>query len=256
LRWLNDILPDLVAYPGSVPALSLEPDRALAKLSSSIPLLRGEGVTVDPKTFRRRWQRMGEALEAQQADGAALAQVAAVRSGRLDPAQLVAAVVGGRPDEIRQRADEQGLEPSLTTTLLRFTLFPFFTGLEAALRPLRAGTAWEQGYCPTCGSWPLLGEFRGLEQTRLLRCGLCAAEWEVPRLWCPYCANRDHSQLGSLQSEGEEAKYRASVCDACHGYVKMASTLAALPPLGLLVADVATLHLDLAAAERGFTSHW
>ena len=33
-----------------------------------------------------------------------------------------------------------------------------------------------------------------------------------------------------------------------------AATLSALPPLHLLVADAATLHLDLAAAERGYTS--
>ena len=55
-------------------------------------------------------------------------------------------------------------------------------------------------------------------------------------------------------AEGEETKYRALVCDACRGYVKMLTTLSALPPLPLLVADAATLHLDLAAAERGYTA--
>ena len=59
-------------------------------------------------------------------------------------------------------------------------------------------------------------------------------------------------QLGILCAEGEEMKYRASLCDSCRGYVKMISTLSELPPLNLLVADVATLHLDLAAAERGY----
>ena len=48
-------------------------------------------------------------------------------------------------------------------------------------------------------------------------------------------------------------KWRAATCDECRGYVKMVTTLSALPPLALLVADAATLHLDLAAAERGFT---
>jgi FdhE protein len=255
-RWLHDILPDLVTAPGFLPTLSLESDRAQAKLASGIPLLRGEGLAVDLKTFRRRWQRICDALEAQQADGAPAALAEAVRSGQLDPAEMVAAVVGGRPEVIRERAEERGLEPSLTTTLLRFTLFPLFTATEAALGSLRAGTAWEQGYCPTCGSWPLLGEFRGLEQTRFLRCGLCAAGWEVPRLWCPFCGNRDHDQLGFLHSEGEEAKCRASVCGGCRGYVKMISTLSALPPLALLVADAATLPLDLATAERGYTNHF
>jgi hypothetical protein len=35
----------------------------------------------------------------------------------------------------------------------------------------------------------------------------------------------------------------------------MVATLSAQPPLPLLVADVATLHLDLAATERGYMSH-
>jgi transposase-like protein len=74
---------------------------------------------------------------------------------------------------------------------------------------------------------------------------------EVTRLWCPFCRNRDHDRLSFLHGEGEEAKYRVSLCDGCRGYVKMVSSLSALPPVHLLMADIATLHLDLAAAERG-----
>src|SRR5262249_48658671 len=102
-------------------------------------------------------------------------------------------------------------------------------------------------------SWPLLAELRGLEQLRFLRCGLCGTEWEYPRLQCPFCGTRDHQVLGYFHMEGEEAKYRAATCDACRGYVKTVSTLAALSGARLLVADLATLHLDLAAADRGYT---
>ncbi|HEV3203268.1 MAG TPA: formate dehydrogenase accessory protein FdhE, partial [Gemmataceae bacterium] len=234
----------------------LETERAKAKLQEGIPLLRGEQIAIDAKAFRKRWQRACAALEAQQADGSAVALADAVRYGRLDSAAMVDAVVAGRPEMVQQRAEELGLDPGLATTLLRFTLSPLFTAIETALGPLRAGVVWERGYCPMCGSWPLLGEFRGLDQSRFLRCGLCASGWEVPRLWCPFCGNRDHEHLGLLHSEGEDTKYRASTCDGCRGYVKMISTLSALPPLDLLVADAATLHLDMAAAERGYTSHF
>jgi FdhE protein len=100
----------------------------------------------------------------------------------------------------------------------------------------------------------LLGEFRGLEQDRWLRCGLCAAGWEFPRLACPFCDNRDHHRLGHLHVEGEEARRRASTCEECRGYVKAVATLGALSAPGLLVADLATVHLDLAAAERGYAA--
>ena len=254
-HWLRDMLPDLSnCHPPCHP--TLEAEQARAKLAAGIPLLRGEDVALDTKSFRQRWQRACQALEAHETDESAATLAEAVRSGRLDAAEMLSAVVAGRPETVRNRAGELGIDPGLATTVLRFTLFPQFTASELSLRPLRDGVIWERGYCPTCGSWPLLGEFRGLDQSRFLRCGLCGSAWEVPRLWCPYCGNRDHEQLGAVHSEGEDTKYRASVCNGCRGYVKMVSTLFALPPLQLLVADVATLHLDLAAAERGYTNHF
>jgi FdhE protein len=253
-RWLREVLPDLISPSDSAPALRIEPDRVGEKLKAGIPLLRGEQVEVDERTFGQRWRRACAALEAQQPDPAAAALADAVQTGRLGVAEMLAAVCLGQPEELRERIGALGFDPVLATTLLRFTLFPLFTALEASAGPLRTG-GWERGYCPTCGSWPLLGEFRGLDQSRFLRCGLCAAGWEVPRLWCPFCDNRDHAQLGLLCCEGEEMQYRASVCDGCRGYVKMITTLSALSPLQLLMADVATLHLDLAAAERGYTAH-
>lgn len=253
-RWLRELLPDLDPAQAAVAAPSLGPEQAQARLAAGIPLLRDESIPLDVKAFGRRWQHACEVLEVQQPDGTAAALAAAVRRGQLDSAAMTAAVVAGRPEDVRQRAEGLGLDPTLATTLLRFTLFPLFASLETLLAPLRETRDWPHGYCPTCGSWPLLGEFRGLDQSRYLRCGLCAAGWEVPRLWCPYCGCRAHEQLQFLHAEGEESKIRAAVCDACRGYVKTLSTLSAIPPLHLLVADAVTLHLDLAAAERGYTN--
>ncbi len=251
LSWLRELLPDLA--PAAAPPVSLSVEEAHARLTAGTPLLRGLRIDFEAKAFRQRWQRVGRALEAQQPDGVAAALAEALGKGRLEPNEMVAAILAGQPGAVREKAEALGLDAGLTATVLRITLFPVFTALEARLAPLREGVAWEQGYCPTCGSWPLLGEFRGLDQSRFLRCGLCAAGWEVRRLWCPFCGNRDHRRLRFLHGEGEETKYRAACCDACRGYVKMLSTLSALPPLHLLLADAATLHLDLAAAARGYT---
>ncbi len=249
--WLRELLPDLAAA-GPPPEPPLSRERARAKLSAGVPLLRDEPVTVDVRAFRRRWMRACDALEALQPDGAAAALARAVRRRDLDCGGLVAAVTAGRAGYVRERADALGLNADLAATLTRYVLFPAFTPLDAALAPLREGSGWDAGMCPTCGGQPLLAEFRGLDQSRHLRCGLCAASWPAPRQRCPFCGNRDHERLGFLHREGEESQCRAAVCDACRGYLKTLSTLAALPPLSLLVADVATLHLDLAAADRGY----
>src|SRR5262249_30758496 len=157
-------------------SLSADAARLREKLASGVPLLRGETLPLDESLFRKRWLRACELLAAQQDDQAAGRLGEAMRKGQLQPAALVGAVLAGEPWRVQQRAEELSLDPTLATTLLRFTLFPLFVALGASLTEVRTGIGWEQGSCPTCGSWPLLGEFRGLDQSRFLRCGLCAAE--------------------------------------------------------------------------------
>jgi FdhE protein len=250
--WLRELLPDLLPSPDTSDIPKLSPQQARAKLSAGVPLLREERLSIDAKGFRRRWCRACDALESLQPDPAAAALATAMKRGKLDPAAIVEAVLAGSAGYVRDRAVELGLHPDLAATLTRYTLFPVFTAIDAALLPLREAGQWGRGICPTCGGRPLLGEFRGLDQSRYLRCGLCSASWDAARQWCPLCDNRDHETLHFLHQEGEESRCRAALCDACRGYVKMLSTLALLPPLSLLVADAATLHLDLAAAQRGY----
>jgi FdhE protein len=176
-----------------------------------------------------------------------------VRSAQFDIAELTAAVLAGQPQSVHERAESLGLDVPLTASVLSLTLFSVLAPIRAGLEPLLTAGSWTEGYCPVCGSFPKLGEFRGLEQTRFLRCGLCAAEWQFPRLRCPCCGNRNHRQLGYLHVEGEEGKCRSGTCEECRQYIKMVSTLTPLSPLQLLVTDVATVHLDLLAADRGFS---
>ena len=248
--WLRDTLVQL-AIPESVSTPALSPELALEKLVAGIPLLRGETVVVDAQAFHRRWRRACAALSRDQEDRAGQLVRAAER-GQLDPQHLVSCILAGRPEQLHEQSVELGLDPSLAATLVRLTLFPVFVALKQECSRLYQIDSWQRGYCPICGSWPILGEFRGLDQLRYLRCGLCAAAWTVPRLFCPFCETRDYRQLNSFHRAGEECQRRVSCCSACHRYLKMLVTLNELPPLRLLVADLSTLDLDLAAADRGF----
>lgn len=241
LSALKAVLPALAEPAGFLSGFGGDLDVSQARLAGGVPVLRGEALVTDSAVFQRRWHRVAAA-------------VGGPPRPPLGPAELVAAVLAGTPGPIHAAAESAGLDAGLTATVLRLTLFADLVPLATKLEGLRIGlrSGWERGYCPTCGSWPLLGEFRGLDQGRYLRCGLCATGWEVPRLFCPFCGCRDHERLQFLFCEGEEAKYRAATCDACRGYVKMVSALSALPPLHLLAADALTLHLDLAAGDRGY----
>jgi FdhE protein len=249
---LNDFLLALYAEPVQVVGPSLSQEIAAEKMSAGVPLLRGESLDIDWRAVKRRLLDVVDALAQRRAD-AARGLVQAIRSGQLDIADLSSAVLAGQPHIVHERADALGLDVPLTASVVALALFPVLVPIRAGLEPLLSAGDWVHGYCPMCGGFAKLGEFRGLEQTRFLRCGLCAAEWQFPRLRCPGCGNPDHHQLGYLHVEGEEGKYRAATCEKCRQYIKMVSTLSRLSPLQLLVTDVATVHLDLLAADHGFS---
>jgi FdhE protein len=250
---LRAIIPVLYAEPIGETSPVITAEEASARLAGKIPLLRNQTVGIDRTAFARRWDGITAVLKKRSHDRAGAISTA-LRQGKLDVDHLVVELMAGRAGSIHAQAEALGLDVPLTATVLWLTLFPLLSHFRVSLAPVLGGVAWPEGFCPCCGSWPKLGEFRGLEQTRFLRCGLCAGEWEFPRLQCPFCGTTDHRQLGYLHVEGEEGKYRAASCEECQHYLKMQSTLTALTPPQLLVADLATLHLDLAAAERGYCS--
>jgi FdhE protein len=253
LLWLRDVLDDLVPDPRYLMAALPTPAVAREECHAGRPLLRHTRPGIDSDRFAGRWRRIVAALDKHQ-PGAVPSDLATAAGRRFDQDALLRGLVDNRSEVIRRTADELGTDPGLFGTLLRFTLFAGLTAVEAGAAPLRQGAVWDRGDCPTCGQAPLLAEFRGLDQSRHLRCGWCAASWEAARQWCPACGSRDHEALGYLAREGEEDRYRVATCDACKTGVKTLSTLSRLPPLMLLVADAATLHLDLAAADRGYHS--
>jgi FdhE protein len=247
------ILRTIYAEPTEVGAIAVTQEQAAEKLRDGEPLLRGERVPLSIQATEATIIRLCNTLrEHGSAPGGANEIAAAIKGRALQVEALVQAVLDGQVTTIRARAAVLGVDGEMLCTLLRFSLFPGLQQLAAQFAAFRAVTPWQQGYCPICGSWPLLGEHRGLEQTRFLRCGLCAAEWAVDRLFCPYCGSRNHEDLGYLHVEGADQQ-RAVTCEQCRGYVKVLASLMAIPPLELVVHDLATIHLDMIALERGYT---
>jgi FdhE protein len=245
---LQECLPLLFADAVEEASPQIDAETAGARLAQAIPLFRDAAILVDSKSLRRRWLGICEAVARHNNENA---RQVARQWKTLDPPALLAEVLSGRTDAVHSRADGLHLDAALVGTVFRLAVFPVLAHHAAVLAVKCSTGCWQQGYCPLCGSWPLLAEIRGLEQLRFLRCGLCAAEWSYPRLGCPFCGCRDHRQLGFFHVAREENRYRVATCEACRGYVRTTNTLAALTPVQLLVADLATLHLELAAADRG-----
>lgn len=132
-----------------------------------------------------------------------------------------------------------------------------WTALSQVLAPVvesfgqwRDEDAWGQGYCPTCGAFPVMGQLVPSTTGRLrsLSCSCCRSRWRAKRIGCPYCGNEDSNRLSILQVE-EGEPMRIDVCESCKGYVK---TYTGQGEEKLFLADWTTLHLDVLARERGF----
>ncbi len=243
---LAAIIGGMDAQAAGLLTVTLEEPRAVP----DEPLLRNATIALDEKGLRRRCLELCEVAGRQDAGAAEIAR--AVKQGALSVPEAARSILAGRADEVAEQADALGLDAGQWGLLLRLTLLPALAAGRGRLGTVREGLVWGQGYCPACGSWPLLAEYRGLEQNRWLRCGLCGDGWEFPRLACPFCGETDHRHLEYLHVEGEEGRHRAATCATCRGYVKTVSTLGLLSVPALLVADLATLHLDLAAADWGY----
>jgi formate dehydrogenase maturation protein FdhE len=62
----------------------------------------------------------------------------------------------------------------------------------------------------------------------------------------------DHNELASLVAEQSGSKSTVDVCKRCLGYVKVFTTLRGSPPVKIMLDDLASVELDLAAAACGY----
>ncbi len=191
------------------------------------PLLHQSQIAVRRRVLHR-WVR--DVLDLASADGS------------LEPVELLEAALC---------QDDSRLETPELRVVAQMAALPLLQTCGRALAA-QVPSSWWEGYCPVCGAWPTLAEFRGLERKRWLRCGRCATGWEVPWLRCPFCDETHHANLGYLAPEEGETSRKVEVCDSCKGYVKAEPTVRNLEPWEILLDDVATLPLEVAALDRGY----
>src|SRR6266566_3874365 len=135
------------------------------------PLLHQSQIAVRRRVLHR-WVR--EVLDLGDADGS------------LEPVELLEAALC---------QDDSRLETPELRVVAQMAALPLLQTCGRALAA-QVPSSWWEGYCPVCGAWPTLAEFRGLERKRWLRCGRCATGWEVPWLRFPSCDEPPHTTLG------------------------------------------------------------
>jgi FdhE protein len=249
------ILPLLRDAEIPVAAVSLTKE-ALSGLQEGVPLLSSIAFEVDLDAARALTVRIASAIESFNKTLSCAAAAASIRkaleTGALDIGILLSCITSGNRAALSAQAGEHQLEPGLLWTLGQNTLRPALKALCRALSPLAGGVPWNRGYCFICGAVATFGELRKDAQVKHLRCGQCGADWQFPRLRCMHCGNEDHRTLGCVYEEERRAKWRIEVCEDCRGYVKVIASFDPVPAEMVPVEDLATLHLDHVAADRGY----
>jgi FdhE protein len=213
------------------------------------PLLNGRMLQVDMVRIRRLVRGLVSTASAGDVEGGT--SLRRYRPSATEALGLVAAAVREDADEIKQLAAERDVHAGALASMAHLAAFPLLQSCGRLLES-RVPPYWHYGYCPICAAWPIVAERRGLDRSRRLRCGRCAAEWEVPWLYCIYCGERDHARLGSLEPDDRREMLKVETCASCQGYLKSIATLQGFPAFELLLQDLETVEFDLVALGRGY----
>lgn len=139
--------------------------------------------------------------------------------------------------------------PSLNQ-VLALAIRPFLTRSAESLMQRVDTSAWHFGHCPFCGWEPDFATITPGGDRRLI-CGRCAAQWSNGGYACPFCPNTDRERITSFATR--DGRYRVYACDSCQRYLKAYDSRHASRPVLVSVDSTATLPLDAAAIQRGYS---
>jgi len=267
----EEILPLLRDAHIPVEPVSLTQDQAFSKMETGLPLLHNLNLELDIQsvhdlmlqlalavdTFGEKKQSYRREMPRWRPDKPCAPNASqfrlALEENRLNISELLPSIAAGERNSVKAAAQGLGLDIDLLWTVMQNALKPALRAWCRQLTPLTEGIPWYRGSCFICGADAALGELRGNTQSKYLRCGQCGADWSFRRLQCMHCGNEDHASLGYLYPENQKEKLRVEVCEKCKGYLKVIASFTLTPLEMLPVEDLATLHLDYIAQERGYT---
>ncbi len=164
-----------------------------------------------------------------------------------------------REELLRHHADDAYLdgiardfdvESGVLRFLIHASILPSLRSHAEAIKKHLDLEKWLRGYCPICGSSPLIALLSG-EGRRSFICSFCGTEWPGERLKCPHCETTDHTKLHYFCAEEDEG-HRVDVCDNCNRYIKTVDCRKLDYEPDPILEDVTTIHLDILATEKGF----
>jgi hypothetical protein len=135
--------------------------------------------------------------------------------------------------------------------VLTVSMRPFLSRCAEVLQQRAELSVWTHSHCALCGGQPDFSVITPSAERHLI-CGRCELRWKWESLACPYCRNSDRAKITSFATP--DGQYRVYACDVCRRYLKAYDGRRASRPVMPIVDAVATLPLDAAAIQRGYSS--
>ena len=236
-----------------LPRIAVDPEWSRAQQAAARPLVRFEDIPLEWSDFRLTLRQTADILlrfdAIERADHDQI--IALSRDGHaLEPivAGWYNATSGVEPGtDTRNRPPS---DPASLDQVLVLALRPFLARCAEVLAPQVDLTTWRHGHCPICGWEPDFAVITPSAERRLF-CGRCVAQWSFASLTCAFCANDDRRLITSFTSR--DGLYRVYGCDVCQRYLKAYDARHAQRPVMVAVDSIATLPLDAAAMQRGYS---
>jgi FdhE protein len=232
--------------------LQLSEELQTTKAREQLPLIEIGDFIYDHKESANLFLTLCHlAIEANPKLSAAAKVIITAIDKTIKPDALFQALLNGNEALFENIVDELELEKTVLGFVTYNSLKPSLCACADQLATyLTQPEQWLQGYCPVCGSAPILSLLED-EGKRKLVCSFCWHLWPAKRVQCPYCDGSLNKDLHYFYSE-EEKDSRVDLCDKCQKYIKTIDTRKAdrliYPPL----EHISTMHLDIKAQEMGF----
>ena len=235
------------ALPDAIPKTRFQE----VKTAEGFPLFQRDDMPLDFQSAERIFLGFLEHLRDSEEEGKKIQE--AMKVFQQEPplyGELFDTVLKDDLEALNSISDRTGLEPERLRFLATTALKPSLFALRSAFSKDLDKGAWDQGYCPICGSGPDMA-YLDKKGKRHLHCGFCGEEWAYPRLNCPFCRNEDHNTLGYFHSEDEKG-FRVDFCRKCERYIKTVDRRVRELETPMELENLATLHLDVIANKEGF----
>ncbi len=253
-----------------VSEIPLSREQALEKMANGLPLLSGVDLAVDVDAVRQLMIKLAGAMEnvrgndqpfmfrlpwfssAPASDSAVHRIRRSLEQNTLNVGELLVHTAGGDDSAIRSEVSRLDLDRDLLRTITQHALKPALRVWSRQFASLGAGATWTKDLCFVCGANAALAELQGNDQEKHARCGSCGSDWTLPRLQCALCGNTDYRTVTHVYAGDKRERMHLEACDKCRGYLKVIAAFSPTPAEMLAVEDLATLHLDYIAQERGY----